>query len=57
VTKDRDTYPARWASGQAIMTLPGQVDVSNAGQIREQLLSLIKRGAAALITDMTATMS
>ena len=57
VTKDRDTYPARWASGQAIMTLPGQVDVSNAGQIREQLLSLINRGAAALITDMTATLS
>lgn len=39
------------------MTLPGQVDVSNAGQIREQLLSLINRGAAALITDMTATLS
>jgi anti-sigma B factor antagonist len=57
VTKDRDTYPARWASGQAIMTLPGQVDVSNAGQIREQLLSLINRGVAALITDMTATLS
>jgi anti-sigma B factor antagonist len=57
VTNDRDTYPERWASGQAIMTLSGQVDVSNAGQIREQLLSLINRGAAALITDMTATLS
>lgn len=57
MTNDRDTYPERWASGQAIMTLPGQVDVSNAGQIREQLLSLINRGAAALITDMTATLS
>ena len=39
------------------MTLPEQIDVSNAGQIREELLVVINRGAAALIADMTATLS
>ena len=39
------------------MTLPEQIDVSNAGQIREALLSVINRGATSLIADMTATIS
>jgi anti-anti-sigma factor len=47
----------RWTGGQAIVTLPEQIDVSNAGQIREELLAVINRGAAALIADMTATLS
>ena len=39
------------------MTLPEQIDVSNAGQIREALLSVINRGATSLIADMSATIS
>ena len=39
------------------MALPEDIDVSNAGQIREELLSVINRGAEALIVDMTATLS
>src|SRR5271165_4444055 len=42
---------------QAIVTLPEQIDVTNAGQIREELLLVINHGAAALIADMTATVS
>lgn len=57
MTRDRDIYPLRWMDGQAIVTLPEQIDVSDAGQIREQLLSVINRGAAALIADLTATLS
>jgi anti-anti-sigma factor len=53
----KDTYPVRWAGRQAIVTLPEYIDVSNAGQIREELLSVINRGPAALIADMTATLS
>jgi anti-anti-sigma factor len=49
--------PVQWAGHQAIVTLPEQVDVSNAGQIREELLSVINHGAGTLITDMTATIS
>jgi anti-anti-sigma factor len=49
--------PVRWTGQQAVMTLPEQIDVSNAGQIREALLSVINRGATSLIADMSATMS
>ena len=52
-----DIYPVRWAGKQAIVTLPEDIDLSNAGQIREQLLTVINRGAAVLIADMTATIS
>ena len=39
------------------MTLPEHIDVSNACQVREELLMLINRGAVTLIADMTATLS
>ena len=52
-----DIYPVRWAGKQAIVTLPEDIDLSNADQIREQLLTVINRGAAVLIADMTATIS
>lgn len=47
----------RWTGRQAVMTVPEQFDVSNAGQIRDQLLSAINRGADPLIADMSATIS
>jgi anti-anti-sigma factor len=37
--------------------LPGQIDVTNAGQLRDQLLTAINRGADPLIVDMTDTAS
>ena len=52
-----DIYPVRWAGKQAVVTLPEDIDLSNAGEIREQLLTVINRGAAVLIADMTATIS
>jgi len=42
---------------QAIVALPEQIDVTNAGQIRAELLLVINQGAAALIADMTATVA
>jgi anti-anti-sigma factor len=42
---------------QAVVALPEHIDVSNASQIREELLWVINRGAAALIADMTETLS
>ena len=51
------TYPVRWIGPHAVVELPEHIDVSNAGQIREELLSVINRGAAVLIVDMTATVS
>jgi len=53
----RDAYPVRWIGPQAVVTLPEHIDVSNAAQIREELLSVVNRGADAVIADMTATVS
>ena len=52
-----DIDPVQWAGQQAVVALPVHLDASNAGQIREDLLSVINGGAAALIADMTATTS
>lgn len=46
-----DTYPVRWLGRQSVVTLPEHIDVSNTGQIREELLSVINRGAAAQRLD------
>jgi anti-sigma B factor antagonist len=52
-----DFYPVEWAGAQAVVTLPEHIGISNAGQVREELLSVINRGATTLIADMTATVS
>jgi anti-anti-sigma factor len=46
-----------WTGQQAVVTLPEHIDVTNAGQIREELLLVINRGATGLVADMTATVS
>jgi anti-anti-sigma factor len=51
------TFPVRWTGRQAQVVLPEHIDVSNAGQIREELLAVINQGAEALIADMSATVS
>jgi anti-sigma B factor antagonist len=53
----KDSYHMRGGGSQAIVSLPRHIDVSNARQIREELLSAINHGATALIADMTATVS
>ncbi len=52
-----DFCPVQWTGRRAVITLPAYIDVSNAGQIREVLLSVINRGAEALIADLAATIS
>jgi len=37
------------------MTLPAEVDTSNADQVREDLLAIVAQGASQVIADMTAT--
>lgn len=49
--------PVRWSGRQAVVVLPGQVGLSNAGPVGEQLLAVLGRGATVLIADMTATRS
>jgi anti-anti-sigma factor len=52
-----DLFPVEWAGRLAVVAFPGQVDVSNVGQLRDRLLAVINRGAAVLIADMTDTAS
>ena len=52
-----DAFPVKWLGLEAIVAFPEHIGVSNAGQLREQLLSVINRGAAVLIADMTVTVS
>ena len=53
----KDSYPVRWAGRQAVVVLPEHIGQANAGQVSEELLSVINRGADALIVDMTGTIS
>ncbi len=50
-------FPVEWMGQLAVVTLPEQIDVSNVAQLRDQLLSVVNRGAAVLIADMSATVS
>jgi anti-anti-sigma factor len=53
----QDVFPVEWHGRLAVVTLPEHIAVSNSGQIREELLSVLNRGARVLIADMTATQS
>jgi anti-sigma B factor antagonist len=44
-----------WLSKVAVVTLPVEIDIANAGQVRDDLLSVLNRGAAALVVDMGGT--
>jgi anti-anti-sigma factor len=52
-----DTFPVLWTGSQAVVTLPDYIDVTAAGQVREQLLAILNRGADPLVVDMAATVS
>jgi anti-anti-sigma factor len=52
-----DPFPVEWMGRLAIVVFPGYVDISNVVQLRDRLLSVINRGAAVLVADMTATES
>ena len=52
-----DPYPVLWTGQRAVVVLPEHIDLSNSAEIRSELLSVINRGATALIADMSATVS
>jgi anti-sigma B factor antagonist len=47
--------PVMWVGHAAAVSLPGEIDVANADQVREQLLSTINQGTTLLLVDMSAT--
>ena len=48
-------YPVLWISRTAVVSLPGEIDITNANQVREDLLSVLNQGAALLIADLSKT--
>lgn len=44
-----------WDGPVAVATLPEEIDVSNAAETREQLLTIINQGATVLVADMSRT--
>src|SRR5258708_31043970 len=44
-----------WVGVAAVVSLPAEIDISNADQVRDDLLSILTRGAALLVVDMSAT--
>jgi len=46
-----DIDPVQWVGQHAVVALPVPMDASNAGQVREELLSVINGGATTLIAD------
>jgi len=47
--------PVLWVGQVAVASLPVEIDLANAGQVREDLLSVLNRGPAALVVDMSRT--
>jgi anti-sigma B factor antagonist len=52
VSSERDVA---WVGRVAVITLPAEIDLGNAGRIREDLLSVLEQGASMVIADMSAT--
>jgi anti-sigma B factor antagonist len=50
-----DNFPVRWIGRQAIVTLPREIDISNADAVTDLLLAVLNQNALVLVADMTAT--
>jgi anti-sigma B factor antagonist len=48
-------YLVLWIGQTALITLPAEIDITNADQVREDLLSVLNQGAVLLIADMSET--
>jgi anti-sigma B factor antagonist len=45
----------RQAGPHAVITMPAEIDITNAGQVRQALLSAVERQVPVLIVDMSRT--
>lgn len=47
--------PVVWVGRVAVVTLPAEVDVSNADQVRQDLAAVVAQSASVVIVDMSTT--
>src|SRR5512142_883798 len=48
-------YPVLWIGQVAVVTLPAEIDVTNADTVQDELLAALNQGAVLLIADMSTT--
>jgi anti-sigma B factor antagonist len=48
-------YPVLWIGRTAVVSLPAEIDITNADRVREDLLSVLNQGAVLLIADLSRT--
>ena len=51
----QERYPVLWIGQVAVVTLPVEIDVTNADAIREDLLAVLDHGAVLLVADLSTT--
>jgi anti-anti-sigma factor len=51
----QERHPVLWIGQVAVVTLPAEIDVTNADTVREELLSVLNQGAVLLIADLSKT--
>jgi anti-sigma B factor antagonist len=55
VAVGQELNPVLWIGQIAVVTLPTDIDITNADQVREDLLSVLNQGATLLIADLSKT--
>jgi anti-sigma B factor antagonist len=50
-----DNFPVDWAHPVAVVTMPDEIDIANAEDIRDTLLAVLNQGVTTLIVDLTGT--
>ena len=50
-----ERFPLEWSGQVAVVTVTGEIDITNAEGLRDALLSALNAGAAGLIVDLTST--
>ncbi len=50
-----ERFAVEWSGQVAVVTVAGEIDITNAEGLRDALLSALNAGAAGLIADLTAT--
>jgi anti-sigma B factor antagonist len=51
----QERYPVLWIGQVAVVTLPAEIDVTNADTVRDELLAALNQSAVPLIADMSRT--
>jgi anti-sigma B factor antagonist len=50
-----DNFPVDWTPPVAVVTMPDEIDIANAEDVRDALLMILNQGVTTLIVDMTGT--